>query len=76
MCERAAERGPYVLLYVDDWFVTSKMIQDPDNDVIVGWCNTYKQHSFQKAKINMALSTLIRVCQKMRKKKYRNVLKQ
>ena len=44
MCEKAVERGSNTLQYISDWFITLKVLEDFDNDVLIA----YKQSKIWK----------------------------
>ena len=64
MCEKSVKKI-WSLIYVYDWFVTPKMLEDLDNDKdlnsdtdhgeLVKWYDDYKQRKDQKAQIKEEL---------------------
>ena len=44
MCEKAIEWGSNTLQYISDWFITLKVLEDFDNDVLIA----YKQSKIWK----------------------------
>ena len=62
MCEKAVEKGPYMLRFVPDWFVRQHQVKlwHDDNDYcdngrLVKWYDGYKKRKAQKAKIEEEL---------------------
>ena len=58
MCNEAVEEDPFSLQYVPDWFVVKKQLNmwysdcyNDDYDQTINWCDSYKGHRAQKAKI-------------------------
>ena len=50
MCDYTVEKGPCVLRYVCDLFVTPKILDSLDkDDYLVTWCNDCKQRRAWKA---------------------------
>ena len=48
MCEKAIERVSNTLQYISDWFITLKVLEDFDNDVLITWRIAYKQSKILK----------------------------
>ena len=48
MCEKAIERVSNTLQYISDWFITLKVLEDFDNDVLITWRIAYKQSKIWK----------------------------
>ena len=48
MCEKAIERVSNTLQYISDWFITLKVLEDFDNDVLITWRFAYKQSKIWK----------------------------
>ena len=65
MCEKAVEVGPWLLIYVPDWFITQQQLKiwhddkqiwhDDDNNEFIKWYEDYEKRKAQKAKIKEEL---------------------